>query len=252
MTNRKPLNLPVCSVHHTHRTVRSTLMYTGYSKSLKCFSFLVYSWFLPLSIIDGEVINIHICPNLRNNIVFELILLNGCKPLWREYSNWSFPATVSRVARTETSVLWTSAGMNIAVLPASRTVSTIPLSHSPSPPAVLMGQNHPYKRTVSKQTSSAHRQRRNSLGLVSICTQTCICLAQLNCFQDHDRFHMLKVFYLKALTGQTYRSQQWSSNTSSVQTELFISVYCVLHHLRFLVLLCNFHSIFNSNFKRIL
>lgn len=187
-----------------------------------------------------------------SKFVFELILLNGCKPLWREYSNWSFPATVSRVARTETSVLWTSAGMNIAVLPASRTVSTIPLSHSPSPPAVLMGQNHPYKRTVSKQTSSAHRQRRNSLGLVSICTQTCICLAQLNCFQDHDRFHMLKVFYLKALTGQTYRSQQWSSNTSSVQTELFISVYCVLHQLRFLVLLCNFHSIFNSNFKRIL
>lgn len=76
----------------------------------------------------------------------------------------------------------------------------------------------------------------------------CICLAQLNRFQDHNS-STSRFSILKALTDQTYKHQHWSSNTGSVQTELFISVYHAPQHPRFLVLLCNFNSIFNINFK---
>lgn len=76
----------------------------------------------------------------------------------------------------------------------------------------------------------------------------CICLAQLNRFQDHNS-STSRFSILKALTDQTYKHQHWSSNTGSVQTELFISVYHAPQHPGFLVLLCNFNSIFNINFK---
>lgn len=155
------------------------------------------------------------------------------------------------------SVLWTSIGANAAILHASsRAVSPFP-QHTVLPPAVLppqhtvlpaalMGQNHPYKRTISKQTSSTQKRLTPSKHM----HPDLLLLSTIKLLPRSWQIHMLKVFYLKALTGQTWRSQRWSSN--SVQTEPFISVYCVLHQLRFSVLLCNFHSIFNSNFKWIL